>query len=75
MEHQESYHGQPIVVTTTQAATGGWTAVAQLVEGGQRRMLDAGSAQVYASEDQARRAALSAAAGVIDRARSSRGKP
>ena len=75
MEYEESYRGVPIRLTTTQVPAGGWSSAAVLVEG-ERRVPVTGIAEVvYESEEAARRAALSAAAGAVDRARASRGKP
>jgi hypothetical protein len=75
MEYKETYLGVPIIVTTTQVPAGGWSSEAVLVESGQRVTAAGTSEVVYESEEAARRAALSAAAGAIDRARASRGKP
>lgn len=75
MEYEESYQGRRIIVTTRQAAAGAWTSGAELLDDGRRAPLDGGYNDAYASEGEARRAALSAAAAAIDRARASRGKP
>jgi hypothetical protein len=75
MEYEESYRGIPILLTTTQVPAGGWSSEAVLLEGEQRVDVTGISEVVYESEEAARRAALSAAAGAIDRARASRGKP
>jgi hypothetical protein len=75
MQYEESYRGVPIILTTTQAPTGGWWSEAVLLEAGRRVPVAGPSEVVYESEEAARRAALSAAAGAIDRARASRGKP
>jgi hypothetical protein len=75
MEHEESYHGQRIIVTTLQQAAGGWKSKAEIVGSERRIPIDAGPDDSYPSEDEARRAALSAAAGTIDRNRISKGKP
>ena len=75
MEYEELYRGVPIILTTTQVPAGGWSSEAVLLEA-ERRVAVAGVSEVvYESEEAARRAALSAAAGAIDRARASRGKP
>jgi len=75
MEHKETYLGVPIIVTTTQVPAGGWASEAVLIEAGRPVAVAGTSEVVYESEEAARRAAVSAAAGAIDRARSSRGKP
>jgi hypothetical protein len=75
MDYEESYLGVPILLTTTEVRPGGWTSEAALLETGRRVNVAAASEVVYESEDEARRAARSAAAGAIDRARASRGKP
>jgi hypothetical protein len=75
MEYEESYYGQRIVVTTAPTEKGAWTSRAELLDDKGRVSSTAEVGREYASEDDARRAALSAAAGVIDRARTSRGKP
>jgi len=75
MEHEEAYHGQRIIVTTQQHAEGDWTSKAELLESGRRVPVEAGSNNRYSSEEEARQAALSSAAGAIDRARISKGKP
>jgi hypothetical protein len=75
MEHKETYLGVSIIVTTTQVPAGGWSSEAVLVEAGRHVAVAGTSEVVHESEEAARRAAVSAAAGAIDRARSSRGKP
>jgi hypothetical protein len=75
MEYEESYQGRRIIVTTKQGIAGAWTSGAELLDAGRRVFLAGGSEDTYASEEEARRAALSAAAATIDRARASRGKP
>ena len=75
MEYEESYLGVRILLTTTEVRPGGWTSQAALLETGQRVAVASDNDVVYESEDEARRAARSAAAGAIDRARASRGKP
>ena len=75
MEYEEPYKGQRIIVTTRQATAGAWTSGAALIEAGQRAPLAGAYQDAYGSEEEARRAALSAAAAAIDRARASRGKP
>jgi hypothetical protein len=76
MEYEESYRGQRIIVTTAQHVPGSWNAKADLPDS----RLSAVSPEEfpqegYPSEEAAKRAALSAAAGAIDRSRTSRGKP
>jgi hypothetical protein len=75
MEYEESYRGVPIILTTTQVPAGGWSSGALLLEAGRRVTVAGLSEVVYESEEAARRAARSAAAGAVDRARASRGKP
>ena len=75
VEYEESYRGVPIILTTTQVPAGGWSSEAVLLEPERRVKVAGVSEVVYESEEAARRAALSAAAGAIDRARASRGKP
>ena len=75
MEYQETYHGQRIIITTWRNKVGTWEAKADLLESGSRTPLCPGSGNVYATEEEARLAALSAAAGAIDRTRISKGKP
>ena len=71
MRHEESLQGHRMVVTTTLDEAGRWTATATLADSGERVVLEG----AYPTEDQARRAAFSAAAATVDRARASRGKP
>lgn len=73
MEHEETYHGKRIIITTLQHKTGGWESKADLLDSGKRIPLWRGS-DVYLTEEEARLAALSAAAGAIDRTRISKGK-
>ncbi len=76
MEYEESYHGEPIIVTTGKNAAGAWTAKAERLDSQKRRVLLEGTGEgAHPSEEEARRAALSAAAAAIDRTRISRGKP
>jgi hypothetical protein len=75
MEYEESYQGRRVIVTTKQEPAGAWTSRAELLDAGQRVPLIGGSKNVYASEEEARHEAFSAAAAAIDRARASRGKP
>jgi hypothetical protein len=73
MDYEETYYGHRVVVTTTETAAGAWSASARLPDDGEGATL--GGEETYASEDEARRAAMSAAVAAIDRARSSQGKP
>jgi hypothetical protein len=75
MEYEETYQGRRVIVTIKQEPAGAWTSGAELLDAGRRVPLTGGSEDVYASEEEARRAAFSAAAAVIDRARASQGKP
>jgi len=75
MEYQEFYHGEPITVSTQERMPGAWTSQAELVIGGRTVQLAGGPEEEYPSEEEARRAAVSTAAGAIDRARAGRGKP
>ena len=75
MEYEETYQGQRIIVTTLQQPEGDWTSRAELLDSGRRIPVAGGSDKRYQSEEEARQAALSMAAGAIDRARISRGKP
>ena len=54
---------------------GGWTARAEWEHAGRREAVAGAREHAYATEEDARRAALSAATAAIDRARASRGKP
>ena len=75
MEYEESYQGRRVLVRTMQTSAGAWTAEAELLDDGQEVPIAERDEGAYGSEDEARRAALSAAAAAIDRARASRGKP
>lgn len=75
MEYEETYYGHRIIVTTLQQSTGDWKSKAELLDSGRRSRLGGGSDDRYPSEEEARRAALSVAAGAIDRTRIARGKP
>ena len=76
MEYEETYYGHRIVVSTTKSPGGRWTSSAEVFNG-PLGLADSGSeaGQDFASEDEARRAALSRAASAIDRARQRQGKP
>lgn len=71
--YTEHYRGEPIEITTQQNADGSWNATAAL--SGQPAPLAAESGTTFATEDDARQGALSAAAAAMDRARSRIGKP
>jgi len=75
MAYEETYQGRRIIVTTKQGTAGTWTYVAEVLDAGNRVCLADGSGDEYASEEEARSAAFSAAAAAIDRTRASRGKP
>jgi hypothetical protein len=76
MEYQETYHGQPIIVTTVKQGAGTWKSKAELLDSEQNRIpVEDGPDEVYPSEEEAKRAALSYASGAIDRTRISKGKP
>ena len=76
MEYKEIYRGKNIIITTLQQAEGDWKAKAELLlNSGKRISIWSGSEEQYSSEEEARRAALSVAAGVIDRTRITMGKP
>jgi hypothetical protein len=72
--HSETYKGTVITIATTRDRDG-WTsdAIYSLLGEGEVRLKP--TERGYASEDEARRAALQAAVENIDRARSSIGKP
>jgi hypothetical protein len=73
MEYEETYHGRRITIATFLQTAGGWEAKADLLDSGDRITLWRGSG--YHTEKEARDAALSGAAGAIDRSRMSKGKP
>jgi len=75
MEYEETYHGRRIIVTTLQQPEGDWKSKAELLDFGNRVFLGKTSDERYPSEEEAKRAALSIAAGAIDRIRISKGKP
>ncbi len=75
MEYEETYHGQRIIITTWRNNAGAWKSKADLLDSGSRIPLWPGSDNVYLTDEEARLAALSAAAGAIDRTRISKGKP
>ena len=75
VEYEETYQGQRIIITTLQQTAGGWTARAELLHAGRRIPVASGPDERYPSDEAARQAALSLAAGAIDRSRISGGKP
>ena len=76
MEHEETYRGQRIIVTTVRQAEGNWSSKADLLgESGESAALVSEVKGGYPSEEEARQAALSLAVSALDRARTSRGKP
>jgi hypothetical protein len=75
MQYQEFYHGERITVSTRERAPGAWASLAEFVIDGRTVRLAGGPEQEYPSEEEARRAAVSTAAGAIDRTRTGRGKP
>ena len=75
MEYEVTYHGQRIVIITLQQTEGDWKSKAELLDSGRRIPLVKVSNDRYFSEEEARRGALSAAAGAIDLTRISKGKP
>jgi hypothetical protein len=75
MQYQEFYHGEPITVSTQERMPGAWTSIAEFVIDRRIVRLAGGPEQEYASEEEARRAAVSTAAAAIDRLRTGRGKP
>lgn len=75
MEYEETYHGQRIIITTMQQAEGDWKSKAEMLDSGQRIPIKKDSDDRYASEEEAKSAALSDAANAIDRSRFTRGKP
>ena len=75
MQHEEFYHGERITVSTQKRTPGAWTAIAEFAIGGRIVRLAGGPEQEYPTEEEARRAAVSAAAAAIDRTQAGRGKP
>jgi len=73
LEYKEIYNGKSIIITTLQQADG-WKSKAELLDSEKRVSLWIGSDERYCSEE-ARMAALSIAAGAIDRSQITRGKP
>jgi hypothetical protein len=75
MKHEETYYGHRIVVTTTKNSGGRWTSKAELADPPPGATSAHEADADYDSEDEARKAALSKAAGAIDRGRTGKGKP
>lgn len=75
MKHEETYHGQRIIVTTLKHSEGYWTSQAEVFDSEQKNPVPMVSDQRFQSEEEARQSALSAAAGAIDGTRIFKGKP
>jgi hypothetical protein len=75
MEHEEFYRGQRIIVTTAPQPNGSWSAKAELVDAGGRSPIGRPSDAQYQTQEDARVAAVSAAAAAIDATRVKKGKP
>jgi hypothetical protein len=75
MGHEEVYQGHTIVVTTREDTAGSWSYAVVIRDDGRKLPLVDSGKHRYASEEEARRAASSAAAVAIDRTRITRGKP
>ena len=75
MRYEETYLGRRVVVTTTQQASGTWTAAVEFFDDGEAVSVARDPQEGHASEDEARRAGFAAAAAAIDRSRTSEGKP
>lgn len=75
MQYEETYYGYRVIVTTFQQSEGDWKSKVELLDSGKRVPLGKTLDERYSSEEEAKRAALSTAAGVIDRIRISKGKP
>jgi hypothetical protein len=71
MKYQEIYQGHTITIITSKQQDGLWHSHAELPDAGGA----VAPSQAYRSEDEAHRAALSAAMAVIDRNRARIGKP
>ena len=71
MKYQEIYQGHTIIIITSKQQNGLWHSHAELPDAGGA----VAASEVYRSEDEAHRAALSAAMGVIDHNRARIGKP
>ena len=75
MQYEESYQGQRVFLTTIETPQGTWGWEAEIVDDGHNVSIAGTSGDMYGTEEEAHRAARSAAAATIDRARASRGKP
>lgn|GEM_PF-4375495 len=72
MEHEETYKGLKIRIRADRSADGTWQASAQLADQAGQSIAAPGN---FSSEQEARNAALSAAAAEVDRSRAKVGKP
>ena len=72
MEYEDNYYGYRIRVVTTGSVDDGWRATAEVADSGEPLFM---SDEAHASEDDARRAGLSAAMAEVDRRRAPQGKP
>jgi hypothetical protein len=76
MTFEETYYGHRIVVATARNSGGRWTSKIEVLDTPQPiAHPEEDSSAEFSSEEDARRDALSRAAGLIDRARQGRGKP
>jgi hypothetical protein len=75
MEYKETYYGRQIIITTLKQPDGCWRSRAELLDSGRRIPLGKDFYECYPSEEEAKRNALSIAAGAIDRTRIAKGKP
>jgi len=75
VEHEETYLGRRFVVITSARSDGTWSYSASTTDGGNRTALAESGGHTYPTEIEAWRAGVSAAAGAIDRTRTTRGKP
>jgi hypothetical protein len=76
MKYEETFYGHRIVVTTERNSGDRWTSTVEVLDTPQPIAdPEQDSATEFLSEEDARRHALSRAAGLIDRARQGRGKP
>jgi hypothetical protein len=73
MEHEETYKGTKIRIRTDRAPDGAWQASAEVAN--QTSVAPLAAPGTYASEQEARSAALSTAAAHVDRSRAGVGKP
>ncbi|MBV8359985.1 MAG: hypothetical protein JO189_18920 [Deltaproteobacteria bacterium] len=71
MEHEQIYKGQKVRIITSQRIDGTWRAQAELPDVGGAVV----AREAYPSENEAYRAALSAAMAAVDRSRAKIGKP